>query len=67
MRVTNQQLYEFIAAFGKDNSQVSEKRMLAVLKARFGGNDNRQLIDRLEDLLLVKRNGQCITIKFLQL
>ena len=62
-RVTDNELADFIHDFGWRNSETNEKRLLAVLKARFYGREPaRQLLYRCEHLHLIKTNDEQITI-----
>lgn len=67
MRVRDNELYDFIADFGRRNRQTTEPRLLAVLKSRFyGREDARQLLYRLEHLGLIYTTEETIELRRLR-
>ena len=62
-RVTDNELTDFVHAFGRRNYETNEKRLLAALHGRFyGREDPRQLLYRCEHLHLIRSNGETITL-----
>lgn len=67
MEVKDDELYDFVADFGKRNMNVTRERLLAVLKGRFyQREDARQLLYRCEHLGLIWREEESITIRFIR-
>ena len=62
-RVTDNELIDFIHAFGRRNYETNEKRLMSVLNGHFYGRENpKQLLYRCEHLHLIKTDNQNITI-----
>ena len=62
-RVADNELRDFIHAFGRRNYETNEKHLLAALHARFYGRENPwQLLYRCEHLKLICTTNEQITL-----
>ena len=62
-RVTDNELIDFVHAFGRRNDETNEKHLLAALLARFYGRENpHQLLYRCEHLRLISTDNKQITL-----
>lgn len=59
-KTKDNELYDFVADFGRRNGNTTRERLLAVLKGRFyKREDARQLLYRCEHLGLISINEEC--------
>lgn len=64
MRVKDEELIDYFSGLRRSLWQTTETRLLSMLKGRFYGRENpKQLLYRSEDLKLIERDNEQITVR----